>query len=135
MAVLLFAPSVFQYMVLGKGLSFFSICNQGSGEEARVVPTGQTQDLECGLLISSIGYKSLPIDPAVPFDPCTSTVPNAMGRVLQTEGNLIISVAVGRKQATRRASCICPPDFLPDAELSISFSLIKNICSFCSYFI
>ncbi|TSL04198.1 NADPH:adrenodoxin oxidoreductase, mitochondrial [Bagarius yarrelli] len=59
---------------------------EGSGEEARAVPTGQTQDLECGLLISSIGYKSLPIDPSVPFDPHTSVVPNDMGRVSQTAG-------------------------------------------------
>ncbi|KAK3529150.1 hypothetical protein QTP70_018104 [Hemibagrus guttatus] len=59
---------------------------EGSGEDARALPTGQTQDLECGLLISSIGYKSLPIDPSVPFDPHTSTVPNDMGRVSHTAG-------------------------------------------------
>lgn len=59
---------------------------EGSGDEARALPTGQTQDLECGLLISSIGYKSLLIDPSVPFDPRTSTVPNEMGRVSDTSG-------------------------------------------------
>ncbi|KAB5555777.1 hypothetical protein PHYPO_G00038020 [Pangasianodon hypophthalmus] len=59
---------------------------EGSGEEARALPTGQTQDLECGLLISSIGYKSLPIDPSVPFNSRTSTVPNEMGRVSHTGG-------------------------------------------------
>ncbi|KAF7705560.1 NADPH:adrenodoxin oxidoreductase, mitochondrial [Silurus meridionalis] len=59
---------------------------EGSGEEARALPTGQTQDVECGLLISSIGYKSLPLDPTVPFDPRTFTVPNNMGRVLHTAG-------------------------------------------------
>ncbi|XP_026988585.1 NADPH:adrenodoxin oxidoreductase, mitochondrial isoform X1 [Tachysurus fulvidraco] len=59
---------------------------EGSGEKARARPTGQTQDLECGLLISSIGYKSLPIDSSVPFDPHTSTVPNNMGRVSHTAG-------------------------------------------------
>lgn len=66
---------------------FFCFFAQGSGEEAQALPTGQTQDLECGLLISSIGYKSLPIDPIVPFDSHTSTVPNEMGRVLHTQGN------------------------------------------------
>lgn len=76
-------------------LSCFScICTQGSGEDARALPTGQTQDLECGLLISSIGYKSLPIDPSVPFDPHTSTVPNDMGRVSHTAGKRKVRVGV-----------------------------------------
>lgn len=79
----------------GKVLSCLScIFTQGSGEEARALPTGQTQDLECGLLISSIGYKSLPIDSSVPFDPHTSTVPNNMGRVSHTAGKRKISVGV-----------------------------------------
>ena len=26
------------------------------------------EELECGLVLSSIGYRSLPLDPAVPFD-------------------------------------------------------------------
>ncbi|KAM9463294.1 NADPH:adrenodoxin oxidoreductase, mitochondrial isoform 1-T2 [Clarias gariepinus] len=59
---------------------------KGSGEEARALPTGLTENLECGLLISSIGYKSLPIEHSVPFDPHSSTVPNDMGRVSQTAG-------------------------------------------------
>ncbi|KAF5909074.1 NADPH:adrenodoxin oxidoreductase, mitochondrial, partial [Clarias magur] len=59
---------------------------KGSGEEVRALPTGQTEDLECGLLISSIGYKSLPIENSVPFDPASSTVPNDMGRVSHAAG-------------------------------------------------
>ncbi|XP_017338880.1 NADPH:adrenodoxin oxidoreductase, mitochondrial isoform X6 [Ictalurus punctatus] len=68
------------------GVRFSINTLEGSGEEARALPTGQTQDIECGLLISSIGYKSLLIDPSVPFDPRTSTVPNEMGRVSDTSG-------------------------------------------------
>ncbi|XP_072523796.1 NADPH:adrenodoxin oxidoreductase, mitochondrial [Salminus brasiliensis] len=59
---------------------------EGSGEDAKAVPTGQTEDLECGMVISSIGYKSLPIDPCVPFEPHGAILPNDMGRVLDTAG-------------------------------------------------
>lgn len=104
----------YMLVMLDKGLSFFSICNQGSGNEARALPTGQTQDLECGLIISSIGYKSLPIDPTVPFDPRTSTVPNEMGRVSQTEGKCKTSVGIESKQSTSMTSCI--PNVLPDGS-------------------
>ncbi|KAK2885094.1 NADPH:adrenodoxin oxidoreductase, mitochondrial isoform X1 [Channa argus] len=59
---------------------------EGSGEGARAVLTGEVEDVRCGLVISSIGYKSLPIDPSVPFDPQKAIVPNTMGRVHQTAG-------------------------------------------------
>ncbi|XP_051530865.1 NADPH:adrenodoxin oxidoreductase, mitochondrial isoform X1 [Myxocyprinus asiaticus] len=59
---------------------------EGSGEVARAVPTGQLEDLECGLIISSIGYKTIPIDPDVPFDPRRAIIPNDMGRVQDTTG-------------------------------------------------
>lgn len=84
---------------------FFCMCTQGSGEEARAVPTDQTQDIKCGLLISSIGYKSLPIDPAVPFDPCTSTVPNEMGRVSQIAGKRKDIVSMKNRHFARVAPC------------------------------
>ncbi|XP_024140018.1 NADPH:adrenodoxin oxidoreductase, mitochondrial [Oryzias melastigma] len=59
---------------------------EGSGEAAQAVCTGETEDVPCGLVISSIGYKSLPIDAAVPFDPRRAIVPNSMGRVQQVLG-------------------------------------------------
>ncbi|XP_076856100.1 NADPH:adrenodoxin oxidoreductase, mitochondrial isoform X2 [Brachyhypopomus gauderio] len=59
---------------------------EGSGEGALAKPTGKTEDIECGMVIYSIGYKSLPIDPSVPFDPCRDIVPNNMGRVQGTVG-------------------------------------------------
>ncbi|XP_019939131.2 NADPH:adrenodoxin oxidoreductase, mitochondrial [Paralichthys olivaceus] len=59
---------------------------EGSGEGARAVLTGEVEDVSCGLVISSIGYKSLPIDPSVPFDSHKAIVPNTMGRVQQTTG-------------------------------------------------
>lgn len=59
---------------------------EGSGERARAVLTGEEEVVPCGLVISSIGYKSLPIDPALPFDPKEAVVPNHMGRVTQAAG-------------------------------------------------
>ncbi|XP_064179355.1 NADPH:adrenodoxin oxidoreductase, mitochondrial isoform X4 [Anguilla rostrata] len=61
---------------------------EGSGEGARAVPTGEMEDVECGMVISSIGYQSLPIDPAVPFDHHKAIIPNAMGRVQQASAFL-----------------------------------------------
>lgn len=48
--------------------------------------TGEVEDVSCGLVISSIGYKSLAIDPSVPFDSRKAIVPNIMGRVQQAAG-------------------------------------------------
>uniref|UniRef100_A0A3Q3VX67 NADPH:adrenodoxin oxidoreductase, mitochondrial n=1 Tax=Mola mola TaxID=94237 RepID=A0A3Q3VX67_MOLML len=59
---------------------------EGSGERARAVLTGEVEDVSCGLVISSIGYKSIPIDPSVPFDSRQAIVPNKMGRVQQATG-------------------------------------------------
>ncbi|KAI4790376.1 hypothetical protein KUCAC02_034681, partial [Chaenocephalus aceratus] len=59
---------------------------EGSGEEARAVLTGEMEDVSCGLIISSIGYKSLSIDPSVPFDSHRAIVPNNMGRIREAPG-------------------------------------------------
>ncbi|XP_019321847.1 NADPH:adrenodoxin oxidoreductase, mitochondrial isoform X2 [Panthera pardus] len=59
---------------------------EGVGEAARAVPTGDTEDLPCGLVLSSVGYKSRPIDPSVPFDPKLGVIPNMEGRVVDVPG-------------------------------------------------
>lgn len=59
---------------------------EGEGEAAQAVPTGDTEDLPCGLVLSSVGYKSRPIDPSVPFDCKLGVIPNAEGRVLGVPG-------------------------------------------------
>ncbi|XP_012893104.1 PREDICTED: NADPH:adrenodoxin oxidoreductase, mitochondrial isoform X2 [Dipodomys ordii] len=56
------------------------------GEAARAVPTGDTEDLPCGLVLSSVGYKSRSIDPSVPFDPKLGIIPNTEGRVVEVPG-------------------------------------------------
>uniref|UniRef100_K7FK23 NADPH:adrenodoxin oxidoreductase, mitochondrial n=1 Tax=Pelodiscus sinensis TaxID=13735 RepID=K7FK23_PELSI len=59
---------------------------EGSGESARAVPTREMEELECGLVLSSIGYQSLPLDPSVPFDPKLGIIPNSLGRVQGVPG-------------------------------------------------
>uniref|UniRef100_A0A3Q1F2D9 NADPH:adrenodoxin oxidoreductase, mitochondrial n=1 Tax=Acanthochromis polyacanthus TaxID=80966 RepID=A0A3Q1F2D9_9TELE len=59
---------------------------EGSGEGVQAVLTGEEEDVPCGLVVSSIGYKSLSIDPSVPFDSHKAIVPNIMGRVQQAAG-------------------------------------------------
>ncbi|XP_062495856.1 NADPH:adrenodoxin oxidoreductase, mitochondrial isoform X1 [Pezoporus occidentalis] len=54
---------------------------EGSGDSAKAIPTGDMEELECGLVVSSIGYRSLPLDPAVPFDTQRGIIPNSSGRV------------------------------------------------------
>ncbi|XP_017919344.1 PREDICTED: NADPH:adrenodoxin oxidoreductase, mitochondrial isoform X3 [Capra hircus] len=59
---------------------------EGIGEATRAVPTGDVEDLPCGLVLSSVGYKSRPIDPSVPFDPKLGVIPNMEGRVVDVPG-------------------------------------------------
>ncbi|XP_056405715.1 NADPH:adrenodoxin oxidoreductase, mitochondrial [Hyla sarda] len=59
---------------------------EGSGEGAVAVPTGETEDISCGLILSSIGYRSVLISPGVPFLPKQGIIPNSMGRVQRVPG-------------------------------------------------
>ncbi|XP_031454507.1 LOW QUALITY PROTEIN: NADPH:adrenodoxin oxidoreductase, mitochondrial [Phasianus colchicus] len=59
---------------------------EGLGDSAKAVPTGDMEELECGLVLSSIGYRSLPLDPAVPFDTQHGIIPNNLGRVTGVPG-------------------------------------------------
>ncbi|NWH65005.1 ADRO protein, partial [Geococcyx californianus] len=59
---------------------------EGSGDSAKAVPTGAVEELECGLVLSSIGYRSLPLEPAVPFDTRCGVIPNSAGRVQGVPG-------------------------------------------------
>ncbi|KAM6473341.1 NADPH:adrenodoxin oxidoreductase, mitochondrial isoform 1-T1 [Liasis olivaceus] len=59
---------------------------EGAGDAVKAVPTGEVEELRSGLVFSSIGYKSLPIDPAVPFDSKRGVIPNNSGRVLGAPG-------------------------------------------------
>lgn len=55
---------------------------EGTGKQT-AVGTGQFEEISCGLVLKSIGYKSVPVD-GLPFDHHKGVVPNVMGRVLGT---------------------------------------------------
>lgn len=57
-----------------------------AGDDAAVVaePTGDVEELGCGLVFRSVGYKGSPV-PGLPFDDRFGTVPNVGGRVTDTE--------------------------------------------------
>lgn len=46
--------------------------------------TEQFEDLDCGLVVRSVGYRGKLV-PGVPFDPSKGTIPNSAGRVLDAE--------------------------------------------------
>nr|XP_014345306.1 PREDICTED: NADPH:adrenodoxin oxidoreductase, mitochondrial isoform X1 [Latimeria chalumnae] len=68
------------------GIRFVINRLEGSGESAEAVPTNEFEDKECGLILSSIGYKSLAIDHSVPFDVKRGIIPNNLGRILNAPG-------------------------------------------------
>jgi ferredoxin/flavodoxin---NADP+ reductase len=49
--------------------------------DGRARPTGETEDLDCGLVLRSIGYRGAPL-PGLPFDEVRGVVPNVGGRVV-----------------------------------------------------
>lgn len=49
--------------------------------------TGQTYDIECGMVLRSIGYKSIPLQEGVPFDHKMGVIPNIEGRVVEEAGS------------------------------------------------
>ena len=51
--------------------------------------TGQYEQVDCSLVLRSIGYKSRQIDPGLPFDSGRGVVVNNGGRVLDTSGQHI----------------------------------------------
>lgn len=67
------------------------------------MPTGDVEDLPCGLLLSSVGYKSRPIDPSVPFDPKLGIIPNIEGRVVNVPGEMVSGG--GAPEYTGRLEC------------------------------
>jgi ferredoxin--NADP+ reductase len=54
----------------------------------RAVPTDEELTLPCDLLVSSIGYRGVPL-PGVPFDARTATIPHRGGRVLRADGEVV----------------------------------------------
>jgi ferredoxin--NADP+ reductase len=51
-----------------------------AGGALRAVPTGETEQLECGIVFRSVGYRGVPL-PGVAFDEARGTLANERGRV------------------------------------------------------
>lgn len=59
------------------------------GGEAKVIGTGEFEELDCGLLVRAVGYRSLPL-PGLPFDARRAIVPNQKGRVWDPQTDQIL---------------------------------------------
>ncbi|MGW4478169.1 FAD-dependent oxidoreductase [Rhodococcus triatomae] len=57
----------------------------GDDGSVRVKATAESESLEAGLVLTSIGYRGVPID-GVPFDDARGVIPNDDGRVLAAPG-------------------------------------------------
>lgn len=57
--------------------------------EANVIGTGEHETIDCGIAFRSIGYKSVPILPSVPFDSVKHIVPNDRGRVMHLDSDTV----------------------------------------------
>ena len=51
-------------------------------------PTEVFESISCGLVLRSVGYKSVPLA-GVPYEPRTGTIPNTGGRITDAQGNQI----------------------------------------------
>lgn len=54
---------------------------EGPLDRPRAVGTGEMDKIDCGLLVRSIGYKSVPLS-GVPFNPTKGLIPNVRGKVV-----------------------------------------------------
>jgi adrenodoxin-NADP+ reductase len=59
----------------------------GEAEKQGAAATGKLETIKAGMVLRSIGYKSVPVDPVVPFDDKRSVVRNASGRVVHEDGS------------------------------------------------
>jgi ferredoxin--NADP+ reductase len=59
----------------------------GKDGRLRAEPTGETEDIDAGLVMRAIGYRGIAL-PGVPFDDRSATIPNEGGRVVSIDGPL-----------------------------------------------
>ncbi|XP_044462846.1 NADPH:adrenodoxin oxidoreductase, mitochondrial [Mangifera indica] len=65
----------------------------GPGKQV-AVGTGEFEDIDCGMVLKSIGYKSVPVN-GLPFDHCRGVVPNVKGRVLSDDSGVPTQIENG----------------------------------------
>ena len=71
-----------RHQVSGIRLVRNTLVADGSG--VRAVPTDEFDELDCGLVIRSVGYRGNPLR-SVPFDSSRATIPNRDGRVVDLD--------------------------------------------------
>ncbi len=59
---------------------------RGADGRARAVDTGEREEIECGLVLRSIGYLGVGLD-GLPFDDAGGVIPNDHGRVIDPESS------------------------------------------------
>jgi ferredoxin--NADP+ reductase len=62
---------------------------EGEGGSLKPRPTEITEELDCGLVFRSIGYRGTRIE-GVPFDEATCTIPNDRGRIEGRRGEYAV---------------------------------------------
>ena len=84
--VLRFLTSPLAILGEGKVEAIEIVKNELVEEDGRIVarPTGETETLECGLVLRSVGYRGVPL-PGLPFDERACVIPNDKGRVTGAE--------------------------------------------------
>jgi ferredoxin--NADP+ reductase len=70
--------------VTGVRLAINRLVTDADGR-VRAEPTGETEDVECGLVLRSIGYRGTPLA-GIPFDDRRGLIRNDAGRVISDEG-------------------------------------------------
>jgi ferredoxin--NADP+ reductase len=64
---------------------------QGHDGEIRAVSTDTIEVIPCGIVLRSVGYRGVALD-GLPFHESRGVIPNAEGRVLDDEGNIVRGV-------------------------------------------
>jgi adrenodoxin-NADP+ reductase len=82
-----FAPSSIDESRVGAAV-FEKCVLQGPPHQQKAIGTGQTETIASDLVLTSVGYKSLPLKdaPEVPFDFKSHTIPHTSGRVRAADG-------------------------------------------------
>ena len=70
----------------GKSVGSIVLGVNRAAEGGGVADTGEREELRTGLVLRSIGYRSVQADPSLPFDTVRGVVPNGEGRVEGEEG-------------------------------------------------
>ncbi len=87
-----------------------------SDENPKIIATNECEQISCGLVLRSIGFKTVSIDPSLPFDQKKGTILNVNGRVLGCGDGLYCSGWAGTG-----------PQGVILNSMTASFEVAKNI--------